>query len=414
MSDYSRYRAALEREPLPAAIVDMDAVDANIAALLAPLKTGKKTLRLATKSVRCPALFKYILDRGAPFVRGLMTYTATETAFLAAEGHRDLLLAYPTAQLSDAELLADVSRKGATAAVIVDDVAHLGLLDACAREKGTRVPVVLDIDLSYRPIAPLHLGVRRSPLRTAADVVALARRVSDFPGLTFHGLMGYEAQIAGVADHGPTPPIDGTSAALPWRGQYLRHGAMRAMKALSRKDVERTRAEIARELTKAGLAPTLFNGGGTGSVASAVREDALTEVTAGSGFLDSHLFDHYRGLTLVPAVYFALQAVRRPAPHIVTCHGGGFIASGEAGPSRLPIPALPHGLRLLPLEGAGEVQTPVACAEGVAIALGDPVFFRHAKAGELAEHFNEYLLVRGDRIVERVKTYRGLGHCFLG
>jgi D-serine deaminase-like pyridoxal phosphate-dependent protein len=174
------------------------------------------------------------------------------------------------------------------------------------------------------------------------------------------------------------------------------------------------RAAVASALREAGLPPVLFNGGGTGSVAACAHEAALTEVTVGSGFVDSHLFDGYRGLGLEPAAYFALSVVRRPSSRLVTCHGGGYVASGAAGRSRLPIPALPPGLSLLSLEGAGEVQTPLELDRGVELALGDPVFFRHAKAGELAEHFPEYLLVRGDRIEGRAPTYRGLGQCFLG
>jgi D-serine deaminase-like pyridoxal phosphate-dependent protein len=162
------------------------------------------------------------------------------------------------------------------------------------------------------------------------------------------------------------------------------------------------------------LRPKLFNGGGTRSLYWCTGESALTEVTAGSGFLASHLFDDIRDLELVPAAYFALQVVRAPAPGIVTCHGGGYVASGAAGLDRLPRPALPEGLALMPHEGAGEVQTPLRLSRGVDLRLGDPVFFRHAKAGELAEHFNEYLLVRGSRIVDRAPTYRGLGRCFLG
>jgi D-serine deaminase-like pyridoxal phosphate-dependent protein len=176
----------------------------------------------------------------------------------------------------------------------------------------------------------------------------------------------------------------------------------------------RTRARIARALAEAGLKPTVFNGGGTGTAAACASEAALTEVTIGSGFVDSHLFDHYRGLDLRPAAYFALAVVRRPAGRIVTCHGGGYVASGAAGRDRLPVPALPDGTKLLGLEGAGEVQTPVELPPGVDLALGDPVFFRHAKAGELAEHFAEYILVRGDRVAGRAPTYRGLGKCFLG
>jgi D-serine deaminase-like pyridoxal phosphate-dependent protein len=99
---------------------------------------------------------------------------------------------------------------------------------------------------------------------------------------------------------------------------------------------------------------------------------------------------------------------------MVTCHGGGFIASGPGGADRLPLPVFPAGARLVAREGAGEVQTPLALPDGADVALGDPVFFRPAKSGELAEHFDEYLLVRGDRIEARARTYRGLGRRFLG
>ena len=187
----------------------------------------------------------------------------------------------------------------------------------------------------------------------------------------------------------------------------------RAIKRASRGPVERTRRACVDALHARGLTPTIVNGAGTGSLAWAESETALTEVTAGSGFLASHLFSAYRDLALVPAAFFALEVTRAPAPGIYTLHGGGYVASGETGPDRLPVPYLPAGLRLLPMEGAGEVQTPVAAKPG-ALTLGAPVFFRHAKAGELAEHFNEYLLVRGDRVVERAPTYRGLGHAFLG
>ncbi|MCO4774321.1 MAG: amino acid deaminase/aldolase, partial [Deltaproteobacteria bacterium] len=95
-------------------------------------------------------------------------------------------------------------------------------------------------------------------------------------------------------------------------------------------------------------------------------------------------------------------------------HGGGYVASGEAGPDKLPVPWLPEGLALLDLEGAGEVQTPLRVPAGVSLGIGDPVFLRHAKAGELAEHFTEYVLLRGESVVGRVPTYRGEGQCFLG
>jgi D-serine deaminase-like pyridoxal phosphate-dependent protein len=323
-----------------------------------------------------------------------MTYTAAETAFWVEEGQRDLLLAYPVTRPLDAGLVATANATGATAAVVVDCVQHLELLSAAARERGTRIPVMIELDVAWRPLGPMvHIGVRRSPVRSAPDVVALARRATATEGLTFHGVMAYEAQIAGLGDTG---------------------AAVRAMKAASRRNVEKVRADVADALARAGLKAKVFNGGGTGTVSSCAREPALTEVTAGSGFVDSHLFDAYRGLALQAAAFFALAIVRRPREGVVTCHGGGYVASGGAGPHRLPIPALPAGLKLLSLEGAGEVQTPLELGPGVSLSLGDPVFFRHAKAGELAEHFSEYLLVRGVHVEARAPTYRGLGRCFLG
>ncbi|HEX8950707.1 MAG TPA: amino acid deaminase/aldolase, partial [Polyangia bacterium] len=218
--------------------------------------------------------------------------------------------------------------------------------------------------------------------------------------LAFDGVMGYEAQIAGVQDAAPY---------AAWQNPIKR-----ALKRGSRPAVARSRAAVVEALRAAALPPAVVNGGGTGSADWSATDGALTELTVGSGFLAGHLFDHYAALALAPALFFALQATRRPTAHMVTCHGGGWISSGPGGADRLPLPVFPVGARLLPLEGAGEVQTPVALPDGADVALGDPILFRPAKSGELAEHFDEYLLVRGDRIEARAKTYRGLGRRFLG
>jgi D-serine deaminase-like pyridoxal phosphate-dependent protein len=373
-------------------MVDLAALEENASRLLGG--EGGKHVRIATKSIRSPALLRRLVDFGASRISGLMTYAARETPILLAHGFRDLLLAYPTVLRSDVEVVAS-SNKEATVAVIADAVEHLEALDAGAREAGVRIPVVVDVDVSYHALGSVHLGVLRSPLRSPGDVVAFAKRVATFPNLHFHGFMAYEAQIAGIADHDPfAPRLDRVK---------------RTIKALSRSDVARTRAEITHLAAEARLEVTLFNGGGTGSVKSSGADPSLTEVTIGSGFLASHLFDHYKDVPLVPAAFFALQVVRKPKTGVLTCHGGGFVASGEPGNSRLPRPTWPAGMSLVPLEGAGEVQTPLRVPPGVSLDVGDPVFFRHAKAGELAEHFTEYLLVRGSEVVGEARTYRGLG-----
>lgn len=395
---YRRYREALRDEPLPVAMVDLDALDRNIDTIVEPVRRANKTLRVASKSVRCVDLLRRIMARGGDAMRGLMAFSPSEAAFLVEQGFDDVLIAYPTAQESDAAKIAEANRR-ARVSVVVDAREHLALLDAAAAKAGTRVPVIVDVDVSYRPVGGVHIGVRRSPLSLPSSVAAIAEAARASAHLEFAGLMAYEAHIASLPDESRAPPP-------------ILDGAKRALKRVASEPVRALRREVVRALDARGLAVPLFNGGGTGSVHWSSTDPSLTEVTAGSGFLDSHLFDGYRGLDLVPAAFFALQITRRPGPGFVTCQGGGLVASGAAAADRLPLPWLPPGLSLTGLEGAGEVQTPLVVPSSLSLDLGAPVFFRHAKAGELAEHFLEYVLVRGDRIEGRAPTYRGNGRCF--
>jgi D-serine deaminase-like pyridoxal phosphate-dependent protein len=109
---------------------------------------------------------------------------------------------------------------------------------------------------------------------------------------------------------------------------------------------------------------------------------------------------------------FALPVVRKPRRAIATLFGGGYIASGAAGKDRLPTPYLPAGLKLLGVEGAGEVQTPVTGHAARDLHVGDRVWLRHTKAGELAERFTEYHVLEGDEVTRTVQTYRGEGKSF--
>jgi D-serine deaminase-like pyridoxal phosphate-dependent protein len=132
-------------------------------------------------------------------------------------------------------------------------------------------------------------------------------------------------------------------------------------------------------------------------------------VAAGSGLLVPTLFDHYRSFRPRPAGFYGLPVVRRPSHGIATVAGGGFIGSGPTGEDRAPTPWAPYGLHLTGLEGAGEVQTPLTGPGAAELAIGDWVWFRHAKSGELAEHTNVVHLVSGDAVVDSVPSYRGLG-----
>jgi D-serine deaminase-like pyridoxal phosphate-dependent protein len=69
-------------------------------------------------------------------------------------------------------------------------------------------------------------------------------------------------------------------------------------------------------------------------------------------------------------------------------------------------------LRYLGTESAGEVQTPLRGRAARTLTIGDRVWFRHAKSGEVCEHLTELLVVDGGRIVDRFDTYRGEGKAF--
>ncbi len=404
---YETWREILAAERLPAAVVDLEAFDRNVAQVAEVLRQGGHghTLRIATKSIRVPALIRRVLDYGPPYA-GLMCYAVEEAAFLAEQGFDDLLVAYPSVQDSDLQLLRTMTDSGRTVRLVLDAVEQLERLSAANVGADKPLLVVLDVDMSLRPFGGrVHLGVRRSPLRTVDQVLELYRRALDLPGVRVVGLMGYEAQVAGLGDRNPF------QKALNPVARFIRRRSMRA--------VARLRQQLAEKIYAAGYELELFNGGGTGSVNLAVAEPWLTELTVGSGFLCSHLFDYYSNIRLEPACFFALQRTRSSDEQFITCAGGGFIASGSPGWDKVPRPYLPAGLKLVSTEGCGEVQTPLELTgagsetDGRRLQPGDPVLFRHAKAGELAEHFREYLLVAGGKIIDRVPTYRGLGQAFL-
>ena len=376
----------------PFAVVDLGAFDANAEDLLR--RAGGKPVRLATKSVRCRALQERALDAG---LRGQLCFTLREALWLAELGARDLVVAYPTADRHALRALA-YRPHAAQIVVMVDEPAHLELI-AAAAAGGGRVRVAIDVDAGWWPLGGrVRFGAKRSPLRTPEQAAALARAIVARPELELAGVMCYEAQIAGIGD---SPP-----------GRWLAGAAIRAMQRASARELAARRAAVV-EAVRA-VAPLEFvNGGGTGSVDRTAAEAAVTEVAAGSGLFGPTLFDAYRAFAPRPAALFALPVVRRPGPRAATVLGGGYPASGAPGRDRLPRPVMPKGLRLDRWEGAGEVQTPVLGPPADALRIGDRVWFRHAKAGELCERFDELHLVDGDRIVDVVPTYRGEGRTFL-
>ncbi|MGA5353165.1 amino acid deaminase/aldolase [Streptomyces thermodiastaticus] len=395
-ADRARYDRATASLDAPLAIVDLEAFDANAEDLVR--RAGGKPVRVASKSVRCRALLERVLAREG--FAGVMAFTLAEALWLARCGFDDVLVAYPSPdRAAFAELTAD-PELAAAVTVTVDDPAQLALIDAARAGGRQEVRICVELDTSLKLFGGrIRFGARRSPLHSPAQVAELARAVTRRPGFRLVGLMAYEGHIAGVGDAVPGRPV--------------RSRAVRLMQAAARRELAERRAAVVRAVRAVAPELEFVNGGGTGSVQSTAAEDAVTEIAAGSGLFVPRLFDTYRAFRGRPAALFALPVVRRPGVGVVTVLGGGYPASGPAGADRLPVPCLPKGLRYDRQEGPGEVQTPLLGPAADDLLIGDKVWFRHAKAGELCERFDTLHLVEGDRVTGSVPTYRGEGRTFL-
>jgi D-serine deaminase-like pyridoxal phosphate-dependent protein len=417
--------AATEHLDPPLATLDLRALAHNAHDLLR--RAGGMPIRVASKSVRVRGVLDAVLT--LPGYAGVLAYTLPEALWLAGEpstrdgsrggvvggsdggsGITDVVVAYPTADRAALRRLVTDPVLASRVTIMVDDVAQLDLVDAVARAQDREnVRVCLELDASWDVPglhnvlgSAAHVGVFRSPVHTAARARTLARLVGDRPGFTVVGIMAYEAQIAGLANSTP--------------GKAARSATIRRLQRASGTELrDRRGAAVAAVREVADL--EFVNGGGTGSLETTSADPSVTEAAAGSGLFGPHLFDNYAQFSPAPAAAFTLSVVRNPAPGVATLLGGGWIASGPPAPDRLPRVVWPAGTRYVGNEGAGEVQTPLRGAGN--LRPGDRVWLRHTKAGELAEHTNDLVVLDATApgeppaTIGSVPTYRGEGKVFL-
>ena len=376
----------------PLGAISVEALAANAFDLLD--RADGLPIRVASKSVRVRGVLDAVL--ALPGYHGILAYTLPEALWLA-DSHDDVVVGYPTVDRTAIAVLGADERLASRVTLMVDDLAQLDLIDAVvAPGRRATIRVALELDASYRTRVLGHVGVRRSPVHEPHEAQQLAAAIVARSGFRLVGMMAYEAQIAGVVNK--NHPI-----------------IQRMQRASAVELAERRGAAVAavRRVTEL----EFVNGGGTGSIETTHDDASVTEVAAGSGLFGPHLFDGYTQFTPAPAAAFALSVVRRPTPEVATLLGGGWIASGPTSADRQPQPVWPAGLKTLPREASGEVQTPLTGAAARDLAIGDRVWLRHTKAGELSEHLNAFALVslgaHGGALVGELPTYRGEGKAFL-
>lgn len=389
------YEHAFKKLERPFAWLDYEALDHNIQVVNS---SATKPIRIATKSIRSTELLTYIQSK-LKHCAGFMTYTAAESVYLFEQGLDHLLLGYPSLELQSIEKLLHYSRNGKHITFMVDAVEQIFLLQKCAQKMGTIAYICIDINVST-DFKLLYFGTKRSPLNTFEKLQQLVDKIIEFPNIQIRGVMGYEAQIAGVPD---------------WRrARSLRKKAKGLLiRKLKRTSIQKVKSfrQLAVAQIKSKVPLEFVNGGGSGSILLTCEQPEVTEVTVGSAFFAPVLFDDYESIQLKPAVGFALQITRQFDAETFVCHGGGYVASGVAGADRLP-KFLNSTYSFLPLEGPGEVQTPFNAPVN-SLKISDTVYLRHAKAGELCERFQVLHSVRGSEYQGSIKTYRGEQQCFL-
>ena len=391
---YASYQNAFRSEQLPFAWLDLDHLDQNIRDLASRAKTTP--IRIASKSIRCRWVMERVLKASDQF-QGIMSFHPLEAAFLADQGFDDLLIAYPSMQRNALQEACIRAKAGKTLYFMVDCIEQASLINEIAAEVGTTALLCMDLDMSV-DFPGLYFGVYRSPIRSPEAAVSLYKTIKPLSNVELCAVMGYEAQIAGLGDQVP--------------GKLLENPVVKRLKNKAIPVIAERRGSTVAALKNEGADIRLVNGGGTGSIESTIQEAAVTEVTVGSGFFASHLFDYYSHFQHKPAAGFALEIARQPRKDIYTCVGGGYIASGAASDIKLPKPHLPKKLSYIKNEGPGEVQTPLKY-KGKLLSIGQPVFFRHCKAGELCERFTQIAVMEKGEVIDHIPTYRGDGQCFV-
>lgn len=390
---YQNYKEAIKGERLPLLILDKGNLDHNIEDI--QKRAGHLKIRIASKSIRCPSLMKYVLDNFKNY-QGILCFSAEEAVFLSRQGLDDLVIAYPTNQTKAIEDVADEIAKGKKIYPMIDCAEHVMHISKVAKKKDITIPVCLEIDMSIK-IPGIHFGVMRSPIRNLDDVKKVYEVIQKSSHVELKGVMGYEAEIAGLGDKNPA--------------MGFKNPVIRLLKKRSISKINSFREKTIEFLTSEGIKLDFVNGGGTGSFEYTGLDKSVTELAMGSGLFSPLLFDYYNNFQYRPSLFFALEACRIPEEGIITCLGGGYMASGPIGIDKVPRPYLPKGLSLTENEGVGEVQTPLHL-KGNNIKLGDPVFFRHSKAGEVCERFKSIHIYEKGKIIDTWPTYRGLGECY--
>jgi D-serine deaminase-like pyridoxal phosphate-dependent protein len=167
----------------PALIVELDALEHNVAAMAAAVEGRGVRLRPHAKSHKCPHIARRQIAAGAV---GVCCQKVGEAEAFVAAGVTDVLITNEIVGGPKLARLASLARS-ASLGVLVDDRVNVGALAAAMRAAGASIDVLVEVDV----------GAHRCGVLPGAPALELARAIAGESALRFAGLHAYQ----GAAQH---------------------------------------------------------------------------------------------------------------------------------------------------------------------------------------------------------------------
>ncbi|MDB5679272.1 DSD1 family PLP-dependent enzyme [Sphingomonas bacterium] len=345
-----------DRLNTPALIVDLDALEANIAAMAAFGQAAGVALRPHAKTHKSADIGHIQVAAGAV---GLCCAKLGEAEALAAEGIESILLTSPVVTLPAIERLTALAGRMPDLALVADHPQAVAAL--ASANKGGAIRVMVDIDP----------GVHRTGVASARDAVALARAIADAPQLTYGGVQFY------CGSHQHIPAFADRRAAITDRTMYLQ--------------------TVIAALADAGLAPPVVTGGGTGTHRIDGALGVLTELQVGSYiFMDREYGDCDLGTAFATALMADTRVISANHPGMATLDAGLKAFATEAG-----VPVIMAGAPVgSSYRFMGDEHGAVILPDGASPpALGARLTAMTPHCDPTVNLYDAYHVVRGDTLV---------------
>ena len=334
----------------PALLLDMDAVEANIAKLAGWFRGKPCQLRPHVKTHKLPLIAKKQIAAGAI---GITCAKLSEAEAFFRNGIRDILVANEIVGARKIERLMEVCRLG-NLSICVDDAGNAREISAAAQRAGVTISVLVEVDT----------GLGRCGVKPGTPTVELVRTIAGLNGLRFRGLMGYEG------------------------GCFLKDAGAKADRCAN---AYRQLVETKDLVIRAGFPVEIVTAGGSNTFALGGVYPGITDLQVGS-YVTMDTFNREYGQDFRQAVTVLATVISRPEPGRAVIDAGGKAISTD------------HGLPLLLLDGAtvthldeehGRLNLTGAATK---LKVGDKLELVPSHGCTTIPLHEQYVLVRGNQV----------------